>query len=466
MKHNSKGPLQLILVARDQRDIRKKKLALEGFSCMSLSLNVPGFPKSNSTAKHFFRLCLKDLRYFLKSHLIEISDKGACETQDDAGNFFIAPLIPGPLCLSEIKQICENFEEGHVLGRFIDVDLNDSLGNTVSSGKSKFCFYCGTKPAIECRRLKTHDPELLRSFMFTKMAEYCRQKRENIIAKKISVLALKAILTEISLTPKPGLVDKFSNGSHDDMNFQTFIDSSAAISGGFCELVHAGFSFHENDRASALPVIRNIGLRMESAMYEATKNINTQRGIIFLMGLSLFCCGMLYRDNDHFEIELFRGVIKDICKNLVRKELGGFSRKKSSHGEDIFNKYGVSGARGEAESGFRMVFEYGLPQLSRVTNLNDEAMINCFLAIASNISDTNILYRRGPEVLLKFQNHCKFVFENFNNSNYATILEFCKSENISPGGSADLLAVSIFIWSVIKADNRADFSTLLLNHDF
>ena len=67
--------------------------------------------------------------------------------------------------------------------------------------------------------------------MFSKMAGYCRQQRESEIIKQIASLGLKALLYEISLSPKPGLVDKFSNGSHDDMNYQTFVDSSATISG-------------------------------------------------------------------------------------------------------------------------------------------------------------------------------------------------------------------------------------------
>ena len=124
----------------------------------------------------------------------------------------------------------------------------------------------------------------------------------------------------------------------------------------------------------------------------------------------------------------------------------------------IFQKYGFSGARGEAESGFKLVFEYGLPQLSGLTALNDEALFKCFLAIASRNNDTNILYRRGPEVLsCPFSGLCKKAAENFSEANYSKVMEFCKSENISPGGSADLLALSIFIWlvtSVASSLNR------------
>ena len=458
-------PLQSILEARNQRALFKKQLTQKGFPCVSLSLNVPGFPKSNSIVQFFFRHCLKDLKYFLKSNLIEIQNNDAVEISDDAGDFFIVPCSTGFLHLSELKQICEDFEENHPLGRFIDVDLNDDRGNTISSGKSKLCFFCQDKPAIECRCENAHDPEQLRSFMFSKMSEYCRKQRESAIIRQIASFGLKALLYEISLSPKPGLVDKFSNGSHADMNYLTFVDSSVAISGWFNDMVRAGFSFQDDDLTKALPIIRNIGLRMESAMYNATRNINTQKGIIFLMGLSLFASGKLFSQSDQFETELFRNIIKDICKDLVRKELINSSRSKISHGEQIFQKYGFGGARGEAESGFRSVFEFGLSQLTGVAELNDITMIKSFLAIASNNMDTNILYRRGRNVLSDFQLLCKKAVEDFNDKNYSAVIEFCKSENISPGGSADLLAVTIFVWSVIKADELHDFTSLIATND-
>jgi len=366
---------------------------------------------------------------------------------DAAGDFYLVPFLMGHFSLKEIKQICEDFEENQLLGRFIDVDLNNQKGNTVSSGKSKLCFFCREKPAIECRRQNAHDFDELRSFMFSEMAEYGQKQREERIAKKISLLAEQAILSEISLTPKPGLVDQFSSGSHSDMNYQTFVDSTAAISLWFGKLVREGFAFQGDDLNQALPPLREIGLKMESAMFESTGNVNTQKGIIFLMGISLFACGKVFSKNDHFNIADFRNIIKGICKDLVGKEMTNSSGK--SHGEKIFLKYGFTGARGEAESGFATVFDFGLPQLIQVKQLNDEALIKCFLAIAANNNDTNILYRSNSEVLSDFRNLCKVALEDFNTANYNAVIDVCKQENISPGGSADLLAVTIFIWLVM-----------------
>ena len=458
-------PLQSILKARDQRAFLKGQIAQKGLPSLSLSLNVPGFPKSNLTVEAFFRSCLHDLKHHLRAHQIDIQEKDAIEICDDAGDFFLVPFSTNKLNLKRIKQICEDFEEGHPLGRFVDVDLNDWQGHGISSGKSKLCFFCREKPAIECRRGNVHDLRVLRSFMFSEMGTYSWGQREKRIAEELSALAKQAILAEVSLTPKPGLVDQFGPGCHTDMNYQTFVVSTEAIAPWFDELVHEGFAFQDDDLTQALPRLREIGLKMESAMFEATGNVNTQKGIIFLMGLSLFACGKLASQNGHFEAEKFRNIIQSVCKDLVRKEMVNSALSGKSHGQKIFANYGFSGARGEAESGFATVFDFGLPQLTQVKQLNDKLLIKCFLAIAANNNDTNILFRSNLEVLGTFRNLCRNTLVDFSIENYSEVIAYCKQQNISPGGSADLLAVTIFVWLVIQADEQKHFTFLDRTND-
>jgi len=401
----------------------------------------------------------------LKSHLVEVHNNEIIERCDEAGDFFVAPITSGKLGITDLKQVCENFEENHPLGRYIDVDVIDEKGHCISSGKSKLCFYCQVKPAIECRREQAHDMVQLRSLMFSNMGDYCNRQRRVVLSKQLASLALKALLYETSLTPKPGLVDRFSNGSHADMNFLTFADSSAAISFYFEELVQAGFAFQGKEYIQALPIIRNIGLRMEAAMFQATGNINTHKGLIFLMGLTLFSCGKLYSSFNQFDPESFRSIVRDICRDMVRRELLESKPSNTTHGLEVFHSSGFSGARGEAEGGLRTVFEIGLPYLAEVNQLNDTAMINCFLAIASKNMDTNILFRRGLDVLMNFQKLCKAAMEDYTDSNYLKVAEFCKNEKISPGGSADLLALSIFFWSVMKFEPPFFISPLIQSYD-
>ena len=288
------GPLQEILAARDARSLMRKEFSLRNLPSLSLNLNVPGYPKSNEIVSRFFLYCLDDLKVYITARWIQLDEKEAILKKDEAGDFYIVPFSTDHHSLIEIKQFCEDFEEDHSWGRFIDVDITDMAGLPVSSGKSKPCFYCNEHPADDCRRHQRHETEAVRTFMVEKMKAYCLQQREITISRNLSSLALQSILYEISLTPKPGLVDKLSSGVHSDMNYSTFLNSTAAISAYFNDLVQAGFAFDENDMTKALPVIRNIGLRMEKSMFRSTNQVNTQKGIIFLMGLSLFSSGYLF----------------------------------------------------------------------------------------------------------------------------------------------------------------------------
>ena len=154
-----------------------------------------------------------------------------------------------------------------------------------------------------------------------------------------------------------------------------------------------------------------------------------------------------------------------ICRDIVKRELMESNPSNSTHGLDVFHSSGFSGARGEAEVGFRTVFEVGLPYLAVVSQLSDTDMIKCFLAIASHNMDTNILFRGGSDVLMNFQKLCKAALEDYTDSNYLKVAEFCKNENVSPGGSADLLALSIFFWSVMKFESPFFISPLIQSYD-
>lgn len=445
------GPLEEILAARDARSLLRKEFSLRNLPSLSLNLNVPGYPKSNEIVSRFFLYCLDDIQVYLTARLLYTEEKEAILQKDDAGDFYIVPLSTGRHTVSEIKQICEEFEANHELGRFIDADITDNTGNPVSSGKSKPCFFCNEYPADECRRDQRHQTEDVRAFMFSKMKEYCLRRREKSICRNLSSLALQSILTEISLTPKPGLVDKISNGVHTDMNYNTFINSTAAISGYFTELAAAGFAFAESDMTKALPVIRNIGLRMEKSMFESTNQVNTQKGIIFLMGLSLFASGYLFANDDTFDPDKFRTIVKNICKNITSRELENTDRPLETHGERIFQKLKIAGARGEAENGFPMVFDFGLPELLKTGELNEKVLLRAFHAICANNTDTNILYRSSTLVMDQFRilsQQALFA------GDYDPVMDFCRKQGISPGGSADLLAVSIYLYLLIEQSSK------------
>jgi triphosphoribosyl-dephospho-CoA synthetase len=212
-------------------------------------------------------------------------------------------------------------------------------------------------------------------------------------------------------------------------------------------------------------VIRTIGMRMEKAMFTSTRQVNTQKGIIFLMGLSLFACGYLFARRESFTTAQFRQIIRQICHGISRRELENHDGYITTHGAEIYRKYQMTGARGEAENGFPMVFEFGLPELQHGRLLDDDVMLRAFLSIASHNDDTNIVYRSSLKILEKFQSLSLAAFNQFNAENLSRVTDFCKLENISPGGSADLLAVSIFMYFVMNLSEENGPDLLKLSHE-
>ncbi len=439
-----------ILNGREERDSIKNKLSATGCNLISLSLNIPGIPKSNQNLSAFFHLVKEQLKNWLLANRIFIDQSKEIVLNNAAGDYYIVPLQLNDYDAKWLKQITEEFEITHSLGRFIDVDILNNNGKDVGSGKSKKCFFCKKFPAIECRREQRHTIEELQQYQKKKIKAYLKKIRLNEISRKISSIAIRSILYEISLTPKPGLVDMNGNGIHKDMNYKTFIDSTSIISTYFKKLIKEGFNCKTKNLEKALPKIRQIGLQMENGMFGLTDGVNTQKGLIFLMGLSLFTSGYIFRKNDSFQSKTFRDTIQKICRNMIQTELTGHSGEQKSHGEKCFDQFRVAGIRFEAENGFPTVFNHALPVLEKENSINNRAMTLNLLSIMSQLDDTNILYRSNNEILQTFKSKCKMVFENYSFDKYKEIMDFCAKEKISPGGAADLLSISVFIYLLLK----------------
>ncbi|MCP4215515.1 MAG: hypothetical protein GY765_12755, partial [bacterium] len=195
--------LNKILQAREGRFALRKRFASEGRASLSLSLNIPGYPKTTPGISWFFKKATVDLQRFLTAHRVGTYPKDAVDHPDEAGDFFIVPLKKNSLSLREIKHICETFEESHPVGRVIDVDVTGPDMENISSGKAKTCFICKSTPAIQCMRENTHTKEELRKYIFAQIVYYVEKYREKDTCRKLATFALKAVLYEVSLSPKP-----------------------------------------------------------------------------------------------------------------------------------------------------------------------------------------------------------------------------------------------------------------------
>ena len=294
------------------------------------------------------------------------------------------------------------------------------------------------------------------------------KKRYSSLAEECAKLAEEAILTEALLTPKPGLVDAKDSGAHQDMDIFTFVRSAVSLRTGFQEMFLSGAT-SEVPENRLLDIIRPIGIRMEQEMFEATKGINTHKGIIFSMGLLLAAFGRkLSKDlysGDSIPVftpqdtERIFKIIMEITKGLVTKDFRDLEIKENlTHGENLYLKYGFTGIRGEAEKGYPVLRDQVLPYLRSLYKqmTYEETLLEILFLLMKHVEDSNIVTRGGMESLSYVRSSAeRFLHDGGmgQQNAYGKIAhmnEMFIERNLSPGGAADLLSLAIFIGKLEK----------------
>ncbi|WP_338951290.1 triphosphoribosyl-dephospho-CoA synthase CitG [Fusobacterium nucleatum] len=273
--------------------------------------------------------------------------------------------------------------------------------------------------------------------------------------KEVAKLATKALLYEVSISPKAGLVSRLSNGSHRDMDFYTFIDSALSLSKYFSECFIYG---QKNNFYSPnfFKNLRDLGKKAEKEMYEATNGINTHKGTIFSIGILISVLASYFKETDEIDLKILSQKIKTMCSSLI-DELENINNF-STYGEKAFKNYYLTGARGLALSGYDIVLLDGINKLKEFTKSLDFET-SCILLLFYYISlldDTNIVNRTNFETLKEIQILCKNLYEENIKSlskekirnEMSKLNDIFIEKNISAGGSADLLILTIFIYFI------------------
>lgn len=281
-------------------------------------------------------------------------------------------------------------------------------------------------------------------------------RRKDWTAEEIADRAVKALIYEVSISPKAGLVTRHSNGSHRDMNFFHFLDSSLALRSYF-EKAYRHREYYVYGEESFFQELRLLGKEAEGKMYAATKGVNTHKGTIFAMGILLATLGALWEKEEELSLEHLSLEIASLCKSLqgeLGKEIDG------SKGEKAYQSYGMSGARGLALAGYDLVLLEGLARFLEAVNrleLEEASMLQLFYYMGE-LEDTNIVSRSNKEVLAEVQRRSKELYEknilSFEKTEIRKDMEelnqFFLEQNISAGGSADLLIVTLFIYFLLE----------------
>jgi triphosphoribosyl-dephospho-CoA synthase len=269
----------------------------------------------------------------------------------------------------------------------------------------------------------------------------------------IAWFADQALRTELMLTPKPGLVDQRNCGAHCDMNLGTFLASADAIAPWWTHFVKAGYRCADIPVGDFLGWVRPAGVECENAMLEATGGVNTHKGAIFALGLLCSAAGRLLARNIDLSRERLCSEVGWICTGLVDRELRGMQATNNA-GERSFRRYGMTGARGEAASGYAVVRIVALPVYDRFERdgaSGSVALLQVLLHLMAVNADTNLVSRGGLAGLNFVREHSSKLLREGGvlapdglKKIEAFDAELIRS-HLSPGGSADLLAVTWFL---------------------
>lgn len=262
----------------------------------------------------------------------------------------------------------------------------------------------------------------------------------------IGRLAIRSLYREVALPIKPGLVGPQGSGSHRDMNYQTFVRSLQSLRGYFPAIAASGAG------RPGFEALKALGIVAESAMLAATGGINTHRGAIFNLGLLCAAAGWLVSAGE-------KPLPETLCA-LVAGEWGAAILAGDppgapvSHGQWVARRHGAGGARQEAARGFPAATEVGLPAYRHALDLTGDgeaAASQALFALMAELEDTNLLWRGGREGLdWARQAAAGFlaaggVADPEWRARAADIDRQFTARRLSPGGSADLLGITLFL---------------------
>lgn len=269
---------------------------------------------------------------------------------------------------------------------------------------------------------------------------------------QLATLATRALLYEVSVNPKPGLVDPVSAGPHPDMTVFTFINSSLSLQPYLLSCAETGATW-QADLPALFQALRPAGVQAEQAMFAATDGVNTHKGAIFSLGIVVAAVAYQSRHADAFAtVQL---VIQGMLKNLTASDFAHTAEKPKSQltaGEKLYLAYGLTGVRGEAEAGYPSVFAVGLPALQKAQGTLNERLLDTLLAIVAQFTDTNLIHRAGsPAIVPVAQKQAQAILATGGTHTTAgqKLLvamndDFLK-QHLSLGGSADMLILTIFM---------------------
>lgn len=436
--------LQEILQAREQRAQRQQALlAKYQKPLICFTMNIPGPEKQNRDIAIGFAVGNWLLGDVLRDY--PVLHRELCRENTGNTAYYVVDLTA-----RQLKQLTVEIEDTDPIGRLFDMDVIDTDGSKLSREdlglERRKCLLCDNDATI-CARSRAHGLEQLQDRTGFLLYLAARQW----MTEYVGVRAFLALNQEYATTPKPGLVDRNNRGAHKDMGISHFFSSANALRPYFARFAEAGWLSRDAAPEETFRRIRPIGLEAEQAMLKATHGINTHKGAIFSIGLLCAAAGRLSPED--WQPETLLAQCAAMATGLTARDFAGVtSETAKTAGERIYAAYGITGVRGQAEAGFPAVQEVGLPilqqGLSKGLSFNDAGCVTLLHLIAAT-DDTNLIHRSNRQTQLEIKERFATMLREEPFPTMETILELDKEfiqRNLSPGGSADQLAATYFLY--------------------
>lgn len=409
-----------ILMDREDRVKTIEMLSKNNPILICLKANTPGNDK-NRYSSHFL---IRQFDVVINTRF-DVIDKKVFKSLDGPYNIYSIQKKSD----KDIKLELIDIEEKHALGRLIDLDLYIN-GHMISRDdyqvKQRTCLLCD-KPAFICMKEKNHSVSEVLSYIDVLIYEY--------IEKAIDSFIDIAILKELNLENKFGLVTPSSTGSHDDMDYEMMKVSKDIIKPYLLEILQLGFLY---DDEHLYPKARALGLKAEIEMFNKTNQINTYKGLIYILGFVLLSVGYVIKNNLPYVDTFIR------IKTLAKDVLEDFNHNIQTAGVDSFMKYQITGIRGEVFNGLPTI-QKAQKTFMHIDTFDEKHQHQLLLFFMIHSEDTVLLKRAGS---LKDYQHYKQMAAQVNpyiDKDIKDFTKYCINHNISIGGSADLLIVFHFL---------------------
>ena len=440
-----------MLEAREQRALAQKRLLdTFGSPLISYTMNIPGPVKDSPLIRRsfFFGCARLDEALEEAGYRVLAMEQSLLRTGCQRIYAVDAPA-------DRLKTLCQSIEDSCPLGRLFDMDVLLSSGRKLDradfGGKERGCIVCGAAGRA-CASRRAHSLEELESAVLRLMTEHFRAYDRRLIAE----LAHRCLLDEVHTTPKPGLVDERNSGSHRDMDIDSFHRSAEALKPYWSLCIEAGQNSRSLPARETFRQLRPLGIAAEKAMLEATGGVNTHKCAIFSLGTLCAAVGRLWDPlGPCVDADRLLAECTAMSAETIEEELRAIAEASSpsTAGERLYISCGMKGVRGELAAGLPGVKNTSLPLFRQAMEKGmsrNQAGVYALLGLIALGNDSNMAARSSPDEARSAAAEVRAMLPWPEMEQVEALDDSFIARNLSPGGCADLLAVTYFLYDLEK----------------